>query len=450
MKDLISKFRRNALQVGEIVANEERIKTYFELWVDLNDKNRRQTFLRAVEADKRFAQVVKFSQFIRNTLAIGYEPIKHMRQAVENLDIFHRFIAMLYVGMKNGIVYTDRMEARIVTYGDNTLVAEAGLSRKQFTQWLNNRPAVANCIRDLEGFRGYKEFKRIVGKYEEGLKKLGIYFMYYNNRGVRVEFDDRYQQYFAETLFSPKGKTPYRIGNWHQPHAKAIAQSFGIESQFRTWDEEKAIDSPLKRSWDFNWAELAQEYLKRQGGSNAKVIQEHEKLGKVFSQLLKIDQQLAALKLSTAKLRNVLGVKDLYREHGKYAEALPYIQNAAWCSGNTYVCVLDKRGVDNDPHTPAPINVEYLRDSQDSRHWVQAKRPVDTKPVKRSWSEVVVVQNGRVVFHNAMPDYYRYGDFLGGTTERVLANQIKRVDHLKGSVLFYENGNGHLCSLTLK
>ena len=419
--ELMEKAESGHLRVGEALPFEEQVTKLSDTWIDFQDPEKVKIFLETVESDPGLSELVECASKKTGPVDVTHT-VTEIRNAVKALPDPDKFVAMLYLDLKVGLVY-------ISSKGLAFDLDEAADQYPELKKLKEILAEISQKSGKLGGKLRYVDFKEITDAHSDFLKKHGIDISFYKDgksdpRYYRIEthLGSKYDALLTEKLFKEPGHL-YRIGSWHQKCYQELASTFAISHLFRSWDEEIAIDDPYTHSWDLGWTRITETYLSEKlGESFSALIQKQRDFQKKLVSILEADKKLVELKKTfkkgDQKLKKYLGVEKLHLEFSSVEEIASLIQSAQSQQGDYFIVITGESGVKGDPHLPTPGDSEFLKTPEDARVWDLGHNRVvvSRRPIKLYWKTVKIIKDGKILADKVFPPYMVYEDFESGET----------------------------------
>lgn len=103
---ILNSYLNNTLKIGSVVKARNEIEKFQTFWMNIKNKKKIDLFLKTVEKDNELSNIVKF---VKDNILTTYIPSRdksitnQLSIITKENDIFLRFIAMAYIGLKIGL-----------------------------------------------------------------------------------------------------------------------------------------------------------------------------------------------------------------------------------------------------------------------------------------------------------------------------------------------------------
>jgi len=105
IQKILKLFAENNIAIGSITDSKDAIENHPLLWMDISNTKKNNFFIKTVEEDDNFSEIVLLTKnfsggasFIEDSVNVN-----SLMKATSKIDLFLRFIAMAYVGLKIGL-----------------------------------------------------------------------------------------------------------------------------------------------------------------------------------------------------------------------------------------------------------------------------------------------------------------------------------------------------------
>ncbi len=104
-KNILELFASNSLKIGQVVAEKDNIVKISPYWMDIDAPKKVKLFTDIVETDPGFKKLSGLIKTVSKEILLGTDKslAENLSKITVKLDIFSRYIAMAYVGLKVGL-----------------------------------------------------------------------------------------------------------------------------------------------------------------------------------------------------------------------------------------------------------------------------------------------------------------------------------------------------------